>query len=120
MEEYFARQRRRRLIVLAAVLAAALVIFLVVMFAKFRAHSNYRFQSISDFFYQTIIGSEKLEYEFVDQNVSETQIGPYTITGAAAECRADSRRIVGLRDILSFSKSSCSYPYWRQTDALWE
>ena len=79
MEEYFARQRRRRLIVLAAVLAAALVIFLVVMFAKFRAHSNYRFQSISDFFYQTIIGSEKLEYEFVDQNVSETQIGPYTI-----------------------------------------
>ena len=73
MEEYFARQRRRRLIAIAVGLVVAIVAFVVVLFANFRTNSNYRFQSVADFFYQTLT-SRKLTYDFVDQNISEVEV----------------------------------------------
>ena len=84
MEEYFARQRRRRLIAIAVGLVVAIVAFVVVLFANFRTNSNYRFQSVADFFYQTLT-SRKLTYDFVDQNISEVEVGPHVLRTMSVE-----------------------------------
>ena len=84
MEEYFARQRRRRLIAIAVGLVVAIVAFVVVLFANFRMNSNYRFQSVADFFYQTLT-SRKLTYDFVDQNISEVEVGPHVLRTMSVE-----------------------------------
>lgn len=84
MEEYFARQRRRRLIAIAVGLVVAIVAFVAVLFANFRTNSNYRFQSVADFFYQTLT-SRKLTYDFVDQNISEVEVGPHVLRTMSVE-----------------------------------
>lgn len=65
----------RRLVAIAVGLVVAIVAFVVVLFANFRTNSNYRFQSVADFFYQTLT-SRKLTYDFVDQNISEVEGRP--------------------------------------------
>ena len=93
MEEYFARQRRRRLIGAACSLVIFAAVFVVALFALFRTHSNYQFRSIADFFYQTLLAPAQLDYEFVDQNVSEAQIGPYTIRTMSIQVGEDTRLV---------------------------
>lgn len=93
MEEYFARQRRRRLIGAACSLVVFAAVFVVALFAMFRTHSNYQFRSIADFFYQTLLAPAQLDYEFVNQNVSEAQIGPYTIRTMSIQVGEDTRLV---------------------------
>ena len=93
MEEYFARQRRRRLLGAACSLVVFAAVFVVALFAMFRTHSNYQFRSIADFFYQTLLAPAQLDYEFVDQNVSEAQIGPYTIRTMSIQVGEDTRLV---------------------------
>lgn len=117
MEEYFARQRRRRLVGAACSLVVFAAVFVVELFAMFRTHSNYQFRSIADFFYQTLLAPAQLDYEFVDQNVSEAQIGPYTIRTMSIQVGEDTRLVQAVA-VPSFSESITVFRSFRQTNIM--
>ena len=72
------RSTKNRLIIILCMLLAAVSLWLGMKYASFRSETNYKFASVADFFHQ-LFARNKVDFEFIDQNIDERAIGEYRL-----------------------------------------